>query len=398
MKQEGTDKVKILHILIGGDTFTGIASFLHQFYLHMDREQVHFDFLFCRKNCMQMVMDNPIYADSHFFELDSKRRKTNSTNYLNVYRQIKQFLRDHEYDAVVINTSLVVVVTASVLAAKINPKLLVLAHAHNAGLVVKKKCIRSKLKNLVRIFDNACRWLIRKNCDHFFACSEEAAIATFGTKIMHNPNLKIVNNAIDIEKFLFNAELRDKIRKSFNTNETTSIYGNVGRLADTKNQSFLIETFYHLHQKQPDSELWLIGEGPERDALEKKVSSLGLQNAVRFMGQCDHVNELYQAMDCFVFTTKSEGLGIVAIEAQAAGLPTIISDGVPSAAKITELCEQISLKESPDVWAEKVLEFCQKHTVRNRMNQAISDAGYDIETEAKKLTQFYMSVKKQVER
>lgn len=391
---KSSKKVRVLQILVGGDTFTGISSYLYQFYSYMDREKVHFDFLFCTENSLKMKQDDPIFDDSLFYELHARKKNSSSTDYIAAYKGIKKHLKNHKYDFVVINTSVVAAIVACIMAAKNHPELCIISHAHNMNVLFKNHSLRGRLKKLTGIFDNGCRSIIRRNCRYFFACSEEAAIATFGKKISQDKRLRIINNAIDIDNFIFDPNIRSRIRDNIDIDEDTFVYGNVGKLSDQKNQSFLINVFSEIHRIKPKSELWIIGEGSERANLEKQASELKLDKAVRFWGQRSDVNELLQAMDCFVFTSKSEGLGIVAIEAQASGLPTIISDGVPVSASITDLCKQLTLRLSSERWARAVIEFCEKNQKRENMKQKIIDSGYEIKTEARKMTDFFLRYKK----
>ena len=150
----------------------------------------------------------------------------------------------------------------------------------------------------------------------------------------------------------------------------------------------MIRVFARVHERQPNSQLWLIGDGSERKAIESLVSELKLEDAVWLCGQRNDVNVLMQGMDCFVFSTLSEGLGIVAIEAQASGLPTVVSDGVPKDVLLTEKAIMLELGKGCEYWADEILKLSVK-TDRLTSQQCIIEAGFDIHNEAKKLTDFF---------
>ena len=380
--------VKVLQIQIGGKTFSGVASYLYQYYRNMDHSRVHYDFLFCRENSMELVKDDPALTGSKFYVLNAKRG--NSNDYGKITSGVRKVLQEEHYDAVVVNTSIVAVIYACLLGAKGFQDTKFIAHAHNTDLVLGKGSIRAKILPLVKCVDNILRQVIRKQAFRLFTCSNEATRLTFGEESVGMDKTVIIRNAIDTERFAFNAQIRNRIREEQNTAEDAVVYGNVGSFCKRKNQLFLIRVFQKVHEKQPNSELWLIGDGKDRPAIEALIKELELSDSVKLLGQRSDVNDVMQAMDCFVFSTLSEGLGIVAIEAQAAGLPTIISDGVPKDVMITELAQQLELAEGEDVWANAMLNIdVQKE--RRDTRQSIKDAGYEITEEINRMMELFES-------
>lgn len=265
----------------------------------------------------------------------------------------------------------------------------VIIHAHNtrtdAGRT--KRCVHKLLKaflNMPKIIP--------------LACSDDAAKWFYPQKILNNGNYTVLKNGIDVDSFAFKNDIREAIRENLRV-QNKFVIGHVGRFANQKNHGFLIDVFCKIHQKSPEAVLLLIGGDKGEGVLEKikeRVHRLGLEQSVIFYGNTGHVNELYQAMDCFVFPSLFEGLGIVAIEAQAAGLKTLCSDGVPQATKITNLLEYMPLKESPERWAEKILSYNNGYE-RKDMSEEIKRAGYDIKTSAKQLESIYLSCNTKVE-
>ena len=382
----GTRPARILQIQIGGKTFSGVASYLYQYYKNMDHNLVHYDFLFCRENSMELVMDDPILKDSKFYILNAVKGKSN--DYYAIERGLNKILKKEHYDAVVVNTSIVAVIYACMLATKGIKNTKFIAHAHNTDLVLGKNSIRAKLLFLSKTLDALMRKRVRMSADYLFACTEAAAETTFGRDAVKMEKCKLVKNAIDTEAFAFNAETRDKVRKSFNTPGNTHVYGNVGSFCKRKNQTFLIEVFDLIHKREPESELWLIGDGNDRGMLETLIIDLNLQDSIKLLGQRSDVNELMQAMDCFVFPTLSEGLGIVAIESQASGLPTVVSDGVPQDVLITDLAVMLKLEKGEHFWADKIMEVCMPDK-REDYREAIAKTGFDIKVESQKLSDFF---------
>ena len=135
--------------------------------------------------------------------------------------------------------------------------------------------------------------------------------------------------------------------------------------------------------------LWIVGDGTERERLEELTRELSIDDKVRFWGARTDVNLIMQGMDAFVFTSKSEGFGIVAIEAQAAGLCTTVSSGVPDDVLITELSQKISLDESAEVWADKIISQNKRAGKRKDMSAEVAGMGYDIVRETANMADFY---------
>jgi glycosyltransferase involved in cell wall biosynthesis len=212
-----------------------------------------------------------------------------------------------------------------------------------------------------------------------FACSEAAGEWIFGNQ----KDIQIIHNAVDVDGFYFNSEIRNDYRKKMKL-EDKYVIGFVGRLHEQKNVGRLIEIFNKIEDKK--TVLLLVGEGPEKAKLMDKAR--GLEDMVLFLGQRDDVGNLMSAMDVFVLPSIYEGLGLVVIEAQATGLHSVISDKVPAPNLIGNL-DVVKLEDSDDAWIEKIM--TRSTHDRNAVKEQIQKTGYDIKLEAKKLEQFYIS-------
>lgn len=381
-----TKPVRVLQILIGGKTFSGVASYLYQYYKFMDTKRVHFDFLFCRENSMELVKNDPVLQGSNFFELHAVKGKSN--DYRAIISGVRKILSEQHYDAIVVNTSIIAVIYSCMIAAKSQKNTVFIAHAHNTELILGKKSLRRKLGFIVQIADSIMRRSVRKNSDYLFACTNDAARVTFGTNVETKSNYRLVRNAIDVKSFTYNESVRTLVRNEFNTSEKTTVYGNVGSFCKRKNQLFLLDVFKEITLKNPDSELWLVGDGADKEMIVSAIAEKGLCGKVKLLGQRNDVNAIMQGMDCFVFSTISEGLGIVAIEAQAAGLYTVVSDGVPTDVLISDHVCQLKLAEGAKAWANHIIDI---NLLDNRVDETdvIKKAGYEIQVEAEKMTNFF---------
>ena len=209
-----------------------------------------------------------------------------------------------------------------------------------------------------------------------FACSRLAGKWLFGEKLMAENRVKIIYNAIDVEKYAFNQAVRDSVRHSFNLEEKF-VVGHVGRMTYQKNYPFLLEVFAEIARIKDNAILMLIGDGPDRPSIEKRIKELGIRNKVLLLGIRKDVHELMQAMDVFLLPSHYEGLPVVAVEAQAAGLPCIISDKVTDEVCLTNLVKRLSL-DDVKIWSSEAI-------------QINTDFVETRNTEARKLTDFEIS-------
>jgi len=256
-----------------------------------------------------------------------------------------------------------------------------IAHSHStAG---KGEFKRNLMKYALRPFS-------KRYANNFCACSEYAGRWLFGNRFYETGKVKLIRNAIDVEAFRYNEAVREKMRMELGISDKF-VVGHVGRFMYQKNHEFLIEIFAEICKQKPDSVLLLVGDGPRREKIEKLVADKGLSEEVIFTGNRNDVPKLMQAMDCFVLPSRYEGLGMVVIEAQTAGLPCYISDMVPDEViLLPELCKPMKLNDHSEQWAYKIRDLVFK-TKRNNQTQSIIECNYNIRNEAKVLRSFYES-------
>lgn len=292
----------------------------------------------------------------------------------------KFFKRNHEYDIVELHSSsknYPILKYAKKYGIKTR-----ISHSHNIGFQTK-----NKFKILV---GNMFKKKLIKYSTDFLACSLDAGKWLFGEKIVNSNKFKIIYNSIDFENFKFNKNIRTKIRKELGFNDNTFVIGHVGRFNSQKNHVFLINIFEKISKKIPNSYLILLGEGNLKKNIEKMVDEKKLSNKVMFLGVKNNANEYMQAMDAFVFPSLYEGLGIVLVEAQAAGLKTFTSKRViPIEAKISDNIKFIDLKkDNYDEWTETIL----KEDYNYKREEVILDkTNYDLRNTIKKLEEYYIS-------
>lgn len=252
-----------------------------------------------------------------------------------------------------------------------------IAHAHT---ISEGSGVRAAAKKFLKIGFNSC-------CDYKFACSKTAAEWLYGKQADKS---RIINNAIDVKKFAYNSQTACRVKKGLGIAENTFVVGHVGRIDPPKNHSFLVEIFAEICKINSNSVLLLVGFGELENEIHQKVKNLGIESNVKFLGVREDVSSLLQAMDVFVFPSLFEGFPVTLVEAQAAGLPCIISSAITGEVCFTSLVKQISLESSAQMWAKEVLSF--KGTQKKDTTEAIRAAGYDISSVAKELEEFYRSL------
>ena len=222
----------------------------------------------------------------------------------------------------------------------------------------------------------------------FFACSQKA-----GEWMFEGHSFSVLPNAIDAARFTYRPEASKAIRRKLHIDIRACVIGHVGRFHPQKNHGFLIDIFYEFLKHHPESILLLVGDGSGRAAIRRKINRLGISSHVCFTGSRGDVPDLLQAMDVFVFPSHYEGLGISIVEAQAAGLPCLISDTLPAECIVTKhLVVRYDLKKPPDAWAEKITSLL--HLPRKDRTDEIRQAGYDLAQAAEKLEIFYAEAKR----
>lgn len=380
---EENKPVKVLQVALGDGSYGGVASFLYTFYSHMDHRRILCDFLYCAKNSMESKMDTEALTQSKVTALNAIKPTNNwFGDYTKLLSALKKYFKENRYDIVHINTSNVYL-CASVLHS-VPRGTICITHSHNTKPVIgDSKSLKRRIKNFLFLL---CRKYVLRQSDYYFACSKAAGTHLYGMDILDNRKFKVIYNAIDVKRFKFDKNTREK-----NRNTNNLVFGHVGRMTEQKNPIFLLKIFREIHQQMPNSELWMIGEGELRQNIEKAIKDFNLTDSVKLLGRRNDVAELMQAMDIFIFPSLYEGLSIVTIEAQAAGLPIFASDSISPEHKVTELMSFLSLKQSPTEWADRILSTLGEINVRCDMSSELIAAGYEINNAAKDLENFYIN-------
>lgn len=257
----------------------------------------------------------------------------------------------------------------------------VIVHAHSVGCDAIDE---QKRKEEEALHERIKKQFTVDLATDFWACSKAAAGFLFGNQIPRD-RIKIMPNAIELDKFTYDEEIRRIYRKRYRLDDCMVI-GCVGRFAYEKNHKFLVEVFYSLLQKKQNVKLLLLGDGKLLGEVRNQVKKLGIQNKVLFLGKREDVNCWYQAMDVFCLPSMFEGLGIVMIEAQSAGLPCIGSLNMPPDVELTQRVKRLPF--IVDMWVEQILGF-QEEAERKSDLGKIAQAGYDLKDQIKIIEKNY---------
>lgn len=361
--------IRILQCVSNMDR-AGIETMLMNFYRNIDRDKIQFDFL-CNKskpgdyNEEIKSLGGNIYVSPGL----------NPFKWFKYQKYMKELFKKHpEYK--IIHCQNEAMGFPALYAAKKCGIPVRIAHSHNT---VTRKDFKWPIKIVYK-------YLLRTVATDYVACSHAAGKYLFGKDV------KVINNAIDSQKFIFDEKVRKQIRKQYNI-ENKFVIGHVGRFEPQKNHEFLIKLFNEYQKKDSNAVLLLIGTGSLEEHIKELVKRLNIQDKVIFTGSIPNVNEMYQAMDMFILPSFHEGLPVVGIEAQAAGLKCIFSNTITKEVKITENTKFLSLKSDITYWI-KAINGCKKYKHTNTQKRLVKE-GYDIKNTTKNLEKFYFSLIKE---
>jgi glycosyltransferase involved in cell wall biosynthesis len=361
--------IRILQVF-GSLNRGGAETMLMNIYRNIDCTKLQFDFIIHTKEKCDYI-DEIISLGGKIFSCP-KYKGINQFEYKKWWRDF--FIEHNEYKIIhshIRSTASIILKIAKIYGLK------TIAHSHNTSNghgfnALIKKYLQKK---------------IIKYADYCFACSINSGKWLYGKNIVDKDNFKVINNAIDIQKYIYNKEIRKKIRDEFNIN-SDFVIGHVGRFHTQKNHTFIIDIFNKTLKLIPNAKLMLIGEGELKNSIEKKVKKLNIQDKVIFTGIRKDVPYLMQAMDCFIFSSKYEGLPVTLIEAQASGLPIVMSDTISDEVVITGIINKVSLNDDIQTWVDYITKTIG--LIRQNTQQQIINASYDIKQTSKWLEEFYL--------
>lgn len=227
-----------------------------------------------------------------------------------------------------------------------------------------------------------------KMADFFLACSPEAGRDRFGDGIYDGPRCEVMPNGVDASLYECDDASHERAKAELGLSESF-VVGHVGRFIEVKNHRFLLGMFACLKKRVPNAKLLLLGRGPLEDGVRARARELGLEQDVVFCGVRDDVPRYLKAFDLFVFPSVLEGLPMATVEAQAAGVPCLLSTGVPESAAVSRFARRLDLSAGEDAWADAALRQVEKGQPRIMGASDVARAGYDIRETAQWLADLY---------
>lgn len=353
----------------------GMETYLMSQYRKLDKKYIQYDFVNLSKDDKMAFSEEIKNNGSKIYSVPKRKYHP----FLHYYEMMKILFHNRKkYKYIVLNTCHLYYIFPLFFAKIIQiPNRII--HSHNSDDEIKISFFRKILININKI-------LMHFSVTDYWACSEIA-----GKWMFKNRNFRIIHNAINVSDFVYNESIRQKVRTKLGLLKDEFVIGHVGRFSYQKNHDFLIDVFNEVHRRLPESVLILIGDAVEDKSYlneaKQKVKELNLEENVRFLGIRNDVPDLMQAMDCFLLPSRFEGLPLVGVEAQTSGLLCYFSDVITKEIKITSLANFISLNKSSKFWAKEIIQ--NKNYERRDISKSVIEAGYDINTEIKKIQRFF---------
>lgn len=365
-KEEPIRIAQIVGKWLGG----GVEAVVMNYYRHLDHSKVQFDFI-CDDDSTNIPYDEIEKLGGKVILIPPYQKV------FKYQKELRRVLREGKYK--IVHSHINTLSVFPLYAAKKVGVPVRIAHSHST--TNKKEWKKNLLKQVLRPFS-------KKYATNYMCCSELAGRWLFGDKAYDEGEVYLLNNAIDLDKFKYDKKIRDKKRKELGIKEDTIVIGHIGRFVAQKNHTFLIDIFNQFHKKEKNSILLLAGQGPLQEEIKNKVGELGLDDSVRFLGQRNDANELYQAFDVFLLPSLYEGLPVVGVEAQASGLLCFLSDDMTKETKVLDSTAFMSLSNTDDEWATSILDnyinFRRKDTTSD-----ITKSNFNIKYETNKLKNKY---------
>ena len=365
--------IRVLQGFISKKT-SGLTSYICNNYTKIDKTQIQFDFLYSGS-----APEFHSFFESEgacFYKIPQQRAMS---SYM---RELIQIMKNYK----IVHLNLSSATFLPVLAAKMAGVQHIICHSHSTAIDMPS----STRKTMLTLYHYLSRAIMTRLSTHCFACSELAGKWLFGPRIVSSPKFQVMKNAIDVESFSFSPEIRAAVREREQCVDKT-VFANIGRMTFQKNQEFLLEVFSEIKRFKQNAELWIIGDGQLDHSLREKAQALNLGDSVRFFGVRTDIPELMQAMDCFLLPSRFEGLPIVGVEAQAAGLPCVFSTAITPEVAIIPHALFLPLHQDAAFWATQISEMLSMFS-RCKTDSEVIAAGYSQKRQIQRLQKFYLSL------
>lgn len=363
--------------IIGGKIHSGgKKNLIMEYFRHIDRMQVQFDFI--------CDADSNSIPDEEIKQLGGRvYRITPYQNIIGNMRDMYRLFKENKYDVVHAWNSMM--------------NLFPMVLAKRAGIKVRiseslsmanKGELKTYIKYALRPFSNI-------GANYYMSCGLDCGVFQFGKKKYEQGKIAIFKTVINAEANAYNPGLRKVTREKFGWSDNT-VYGFIGRFMPQKNPVFIIDIFNEIRKRQANARLVLIGFGGLKEQMMNRVKEYGIESSVDNLGRREDIQQFYNAFDAFLLPSLYEGLPVVGLESQACGLPIFFSTEITREAAVCDLAYYEALSTPISKWAEMIIPVVEKNMIeRSSRSQEIIDAGFDSHSESERLLNFYRNAMKE---
>ncbi len=358
-------------VIVGKMHSGGKKNLIMEYYRNIDKKQIQFDFV-CDSDSNAIPEKEILDSGGKIYIVPPYQKIL--TNMYTIYKICKMgdYKIVHSYNGTMNIFSMFVAYMAGV-PIRINESI---SMGHRKE---KKNMLKNCLKPFSKLFST-----------HLMANGVSCGKWQFGENEFNKGNVSVFKTIIDTEKNKYNSIVRRKVRQMYEL-EDKFVVGHIGRLSVQKNTLYVIDVFYEISKINKDAILLIIGDGPLKDRMIKRIREYDLENRILFLGRREDIQQFYNAMDCFLLPSLYEGLPLVGVEAQCAGLPVFFSSEVPRESEVCkDLCSFLDLSLGSKFWAKEVLNKSFNNTkIRRSHDYELKRSGFDSRQEGKRLGDYY---------
>lgn len=366
-----TEPIRVIHN-ISSLHFGGSQAFIMNIYHNIDRAKVQFDFVVTPEEKTGLY-EQVAQLGGRVFVCP----KYTGKNHFAYCKWWNDFFTEHpEYHVIhghVRSTAAIYLRIAK------KHGLVTIAHSHSTS---NGKGVSSVVKDMMQL-------PIRNIADYLFACSDKAGKWLYGERALSRANYRMIPNGVDLTRFAYDENKRNEVREKLGIQQGAFVVGHIGRFSEPKNHIFLVQLFAEYHKINPDSRLLMVGDGERFEPVKAECEQLGIYEHVIMPGGRTDTEDFYQAMDVFAFPSLWEGLPVSVVEAQANGLPCLISDVITRDVHLTDLVEYLPLSDQ-HAWMKSLEEAKKRghHPITAENRERLQP--FDSKNVAEELQTFYL--------
>ncbi len=364
-------------VIMGKMDSGGKKNLVMEYYRHIDRSKVQFDFI-CDSDSQAIPDEEICSLGGRVYRVAPYQRIIR--NMLDIRKLCieNQYPVMHAYNSTM-NVFPMFVARTTGVPVRISESLS-MAHEGEFKTVLKKM-----LKPMSKWF-----------ATHYMACGEDCGRWQFGDKLFDAGKVAVFKTVVNTEFNSYHPEVRERTRKEYDL-DGKMVIGHIGRFVPQKNPLFLLDIVAEVFNREKDAVLLLIGDGDLKEAMHKKIKTLGISNQIKYLGRREDIQQFYNAMDAFLLPSLYEGLPVVGLEAQSCGLPMFFSTEVTPEASACELSHFLKLSDSPVKWAEELIKAMKENMpIRKSRAEDVTKAGFDSVSEVLRLQKYYMDALNEV--